>query len=52
MNAYGGVEVQASSLLTAALDGFEWLASRTKHFTPAGLRVRLTLEITVTFVGR
>jgi hypothetical protein len=34
MNAYGGVDVQSHILLTSALAGGEWSASRPGRFTP------------------
>jgi len=34
MNAYGGVDVYLHVLLTSALDGGEWPASRSSSFTP------------------
>jgi hypothetical protein len=33
----GGMEVQLHALLTSALDGGEWSASRSGRFTPQGL---------------
>jgi hypothetical protein len=34
MKAYGGVEVQIHEILSSALDGDEWSASRNGRFTP------------------
>jgi len=44
MRTYRGIKVQFHAFLTSALDGDEWLASRTGHFTP-GERVPGTLWI-------
>jgi len=34
MKTYGGMDVELHSLLTSALDGGEWSASRPGRFTP------------------
>jgi hypothetical protein len=34
MKTYGGVELELHALLTLAVDGDEWSASRPDHFTP------------------
>jgi hypothetical protein len=36
MTMYGGMEVLIHTFLTLALDGGEWSASNTSHFTPRG----------------
>jgi len=44
MNTYWGVEVQLHALLTSALGGGEWSASRYGRLTPQGKIPRYSLD--------